>query len=352
MYDPGTLYVDPILTNFSVGYKDQRLFALDIFPETPVNSPSGRYRVFDRSDWIIHRSRREPGTQARTVGHRKWSEDVFKTQEHSLQSEIYDEERQELVSQGGLANPVFGGALQIDPEQDATKYCTRSILLELELMVANTMRDTTQYPTNHTSTLTTGGTGTQWSNYALATAGDPLTAYSNPVNDLRVAFQRIHLDTGEWPNLVVIPFDAVGIIENHPRLVQRFQYWALWQPEAWQTLMGLPAEATSDLRIIVVDSKYNSADNLDQPESIQTFWGQDVFVGKVDPTPGQDTFTFAKTFAQIYPNGTTRPTDNWREENRKTDIIRVSYKYDVKVVSGLAGFLFKNAVTAVSTQIA
>lgn len=352
MYDPGTLYVDPILTNFSVGYRDQRLFALDICPETPVNTPSGRYRVFDRSDWLIHRSRREPGTQANTVGHRKWSEDVFRTQEHSLQSEIYDEERQELQSQGGLANTVFGGALQIDPERDATEYCTRSILLELEMKVANTFRDVTQYPTNHVVTLTSGGTGTQWSNYAEATPGQPDSAYSNPVADLRAAFQRVHLDTGLWPNLVIIPFDAVGVIENHPRLVNRFQFWALAQPMAWETLMGLPSDATQNLSIIVVDSKYNASDNIDLPESIQTFWGQDVFVGIVDKQPGQETFTFAKTFAQVYPNGTTRPADNWREENRKTDIVRVSYKYDVKVVSGLAGYLFKNAVAPVSTQIA
>jgi hypothetical protein len=39
---------------------------------------------------------------------------------------IHDEERQELTSQGGLANAVFGGDLQIDPERDATELVTRS----------------------------------------------------------------------------------------------------------------------------------------------------------------------------------------------------------------------------------
>lgn len=350
MYDPSGLYVDPILTNFSVGWKDQNLYGLRLAPETPVNTKSGRYRVFDRSHRLVYRSRREPGTQARTIRGKKWSEDTFDTFEHSLQAEIYDEERRQLQSQGGLANPVFGGALQLDPERDSTDQVMESLMLELELKVSTLFRDTTQYPTNHTVTLTSGGTGTRWSNYAEATPGDPLTCYSNPVADFKTAFQRVWLDTGRYPNTITFPFDAAGVVENHPRIVSRFQYFALTDPGAWQQLMGLPPEATADLNIFMVDSKYNTADNVDSPENIVSFWGQDVWIGLVDETPGLDEFTFAKTFAQTYTEagGVTKPTENWREENRKTDIVRTSYSYDQKVVAGVAGYLIKTAVDAIT----
>ena len=96
MYDPGTLYSDPILTNFSVGYKDQALYADRIMPETPVLTQSGRYRVFDRSNWLIFESAREPGAVANEVLGRKWSEDTFATRERSLQAPILDEERMQL----------------------------------------------------------------------------------------------------------------------------------------------------------------------------------------------------------------------------------------------------------------
>lgn len=348
MYDPGSLYIDPILTQLSVGFGEQNIYGLRLAPETPVNTQSGRYRVFDRSDWLIHRSRREPGTQANRVGARKWSEDSFKTQEHSLEAEIYDEERQELQSQGGLADPVFGGALAIDPEADSTTYITRSIMLEHEKKVADTFRNVANYPASHTVTLTSGGTGTQWSNYALASAGVATSAYSDPVANLRLAMQRIFLDTGRWPNTFIIPFDAVGVIENHPRLVARFQYTAVTDNEAWKQLLGLPPAATANLNIFVVDSRYNAADNIDVVENIQNLWGTDVWLGLVDPVPGQKTKTFAKTFAQKYPSGDVRPTDRYREENRKTDIVRTSFKYDVKVISSTAGYLFKTAVAVVS----
>src|SRR4051794_1442792 len=120
MYDPGELYVDPILTNFSTGYRDQELWGLDVMPETPVRTQSGTYRVFDRSSWLIFEDMRAPGTVANEVRGAKWSSDTFFTTEHSLQSPVHDEERQQLTSQGGLADPVFGGDLQLDPERDAT----------------------------------------------------------------------------------------------------------------------------------------------------------------------------------------------------------------------------------------
>jgi hypothetical protein len=45
MYDPNQLYVDPILTNFSVGFRDQVLYADRLMPETVVGTKSGRYRI-------------------------------------------------------------------------------------------------------------------------------------------------------------------------------------------------------------------------------------------------------------------------------------------------------------------
>src|SRR5512134_2209568 len=104
MYDPGTLYVDPILTDFSVGYEDQTLFGERIMPLTPVRTQSGKYRVFDRSSWLIYPDRREPGTVANEIRGAKWSEDTFFTKEHSLQAPVHDEEDQQLNSLGGFAN--------------------------------------------------------------------------------------------------------------------------------------------------------------------------------------------------------------------------------------------------------
>ena len=323
MYDPSGLYIDPILTNLSIGMPGQELYGLRLAPETPVNTQSGRYRVYDRSNWLVYRSRREPGTVANKIQGRKWSEDTFKTQEHSLAADVYWEEEQQLHSLGGLANPVFGGDLQIDPHADATEDVTGAIMREHEVKVSTLFRDTSQYPVANTATLT----GNQrWNIYTFVTPGDPYSIVSNPVQDLRHACQVIYLATLRWPRSLTIPFDAVGVIENHPKVVDRFKNFSLSQPEAWRTLMALP-DAAGPLNVIVTDSRINTASSIDEPEVITSLWGQDVWVGLVDQHPGQRTKTFAKTFAQQYTGagGATRPTERWQEIERKTDVVRTSF---------------------------
>jgi hypothetical protein len=331
MYDPSTLYTDPILTGFSVGYKDQQLYSDRIMPETPVRTQSGRYRVFDRSDWLIFPDRREPGTVANEIRGRRWSEDTFKTVEHSLQAPVHDEERQELASQGGFADPVFGGPTQIDPERDAVELVTRSLMLGHEKKVADLVRNTANYPAGNFVTL---AGAQQWSDY---TGG--ATSTSDPVNDLRTARRTIFNLTGRNPNTVVMPSQGIDYILNHPRVVARYQYFTLTNDDAFLQLAGFEGD------LMLVDSGYNAADNIDATENFTYLWGKDVWIGIVDPAPGQQTKTFGKTFAQPYPAG-VRPTDRWREEPRKSDLFRVSWKYDLKIVSAQAGYIIKTAFGA------
>lgn len=202
MYDPGTLYSDPILTDFSLGFEDQTLHGLDLAPITEVRTASGRYRVFDRSNWVMFPDRREPGAVANEVRGGKWSEDTFKTQEHSLQAPVHDEERQELNSQGGFAQAVFGGGLDLDPEEDATALVTRAILLGHEKKVSDAARNTANYAAGHFETL---AGAQQWDDY---TGGEAST--SDPVGRIMAGIRKIKAATGRKPNRLFIPEDGVN----------------------------------------------------------------------------------------------------------------------------------------------
>lgn len=331
MYDPGTLFVDPLLTNFSVGWQPQNLYGLSLMPIVETTSPSGQYRVFDRSNWILHQDRREPGTVANEISGRKYSFDTFTTKEHSLQAAVADEEDQFLNSQGGLADPAFGGALQLDPHEDAVAAVKTSILLRHEKLVADTVRNTANYPVGNTITL---GAADQWDNYAGAT--------SDPIIVLRNAVTKIQGIIGKPPNRLMFPREGVPYIENHPDVVARFINFSLMDTEAWVKLIGL----APDSQIILVDSKYNAADNIDATESITSLWGKDVGLFYVEDNPGLLTQTFGKTFAVPYPSGDVTPVDRWREEGRKSDIVRYSFRYDVKIVAGIAGYIIKTAFSA------
>jgi hypothetical protein len=337
MYDPGQLYVDPVLTGFSVGFEDQELIGRQIMPETPIRTQSGKYLVFDRSSWLVYESRRAPGTVANEIAGAKWSSDVFATHEHSLQSPILDEERQQLNSLGGLADPAFGGPLQIDPEEDATNLVTGALLLDHEKQVANLIRNPAQYPASNKITL---AGAQQWDNYTFVTAGDSYSIVSDPVGILRAASNAIWNQTRRRPNTLVVPTLGLDFIENHPRVVRRFEHFALTNDDAFRQLFGFEG------KILTAQSGYNAADNIDAAESFTDLWGKDVWLGIVDPTPGLRQKTFGKTFAQIYPDGSVRPTDRWREENRKADLVRSSFKWDLKITSSVAGYLITTAFSA------
>lgn len=330
MYDPGTLYSDPILTDFSVGYANPTFVGLRMMPQAPVNTQSGRYRVFDRSKRVRFFSRREPGTVANEVRGGRWSEDTFKTQEHSLQAAVADEERQELNSQGGLANATFGGALQINPEQDATELILNSLLLEHELAVAALLKNTATYPVGNTVTLAAAD---QWDNYAGAT--------SNPLTIIQAAVRKIQSLIGVPPNRMLIGSMGVGWLAEHPDVVARFASLSLADPEAWKILTGFEGEM-----VIVGDDRYNDNDIQEATENALFAWGKDVILAYVNPDMGLNDLSFGKTFAQIYPDGSTRPTDRWREEDRKSDLVRTSWKYDLKVTSSVAGYLIKDAFSS------
>lgn len=327
MYDPGTLYSDPILTDFSVGYANPSFVGLRMLPQAPVNTQSGRYRVFDRSKRVRFFSRREPGTVANEVRGGRWSEDTFKTVEHSLQAAVADEERQELNSQGGLANATFGGALQLDPERDAVDLINSSLQLEHELAAAALLRNTATYPVGNTVTLALAD---QWDNYAGAT--------SNPLTIIQAAVRKIEGLIGTPPNRMLIGSMGIGYLAEHPDVVARFASLSLADPEAWKILTGFSGEM-----VIVGDDRYNDNDIQEATENALFAWGKDVILAYVNPDMSLNDLSFGKTFAQIYPDGTTKPTDRWREEERKSDLVRTSWKYDLKVTSSVAGYLIKDA---------
>src|SRR5215831_10470555 len=195
MYDPSILYVDPYLTNFATGYRDPQYYGDYIAPTTTVQTKSGKYRVFDRSNRLIFNDLRAPGTVANEIRGRKWSEDVFSTKQHSLQSFVLDEEPREYASAGGLSNPAFGGGLNINVETDATALVVGSLQRKHEKIISDTARNTSTYPVGNTVTLS--GTS-QWNDYT----GAPTTT-SDPVTNILTAMRAITAAIGQPPNVML-----------------------------------------------------------------------------------------------------------------------------------------------------
>lgn len=312
--------VDPLLTNFSTGFVAKELLGETIAPLTQVSNVNGRYMVYDRSDWLIYPDERAMGTVANEIRAGKWSTDTYQVREHSLQVPVFDEEREQLGAEGSF--PV-----DFTLDEAATELSTRSILLGHEKTVADLVRATANYASaSHFVTL---AGATQWSDYS---------GTSDPVANIETAMRQVYTATGRAANTMLIPWIVWSYIRNHPKIVDRIKYTRITEDDAFRQLTGF--EGT----IHIAESQYNAAQHEDLTEVITEVWGKDVWVGIVDPVPGQRTKTFIKSFYFPYEGTSIRPVDRWREEARKADLIRVSQRYDCKIVSNNAGYIIKAAV--------
>lgn len=330
VYQPtgtGNVHVDAVLTNISLAFPNNGLVGEALFPTVQVRKQSDKYRVFGREAWLPETSDyRAPGTEANEIPGRKLSLDTYYAQEHSLQIAVTDEERENTDA-------------PLSPDRDGTELVTAKILLGREIAMKNMVTDVTRYATGLTTTLS--GTA-QWNDYVN----------SNPILDVRTAFRAIHAKVFMEPNLAVIPYLVMSTLEDHPDIIERIKYSerAVLTPEIIAAVLGLQ-------RVVVPGVGVGSG-AVGTPGNALTvgyLWGKDVLLAWVPQRAGMNIPAFAYEFVWSY-GGTAQVVDRWREEKRKSDLIRVSRRYDLKMVGveinpgsadfgkSVTGYLIKNAI--------
>lgn len=319
VYNPaGAVKRDEILTNISVGYPQEGLVGNLLFPSVPVNKQSARYYVFDRASWMPEDDVRAPGTEANEIPGMRVSTDTYFADEHMLQTAVTDEEREVAVA-------------PLEPYRDGTEMVTGKILLGRELVQRDLATTVANYATGHSVTL--AGTD-QWD--------DPA---STPIADVKAGKRAVHAAIFRDPNITVIPYEVMSALEDHPDLIDRIRYSerAILTEEIIASLLGVG-------RVVVPGIGYNLA-NPGQAASLGYVWGNDVLMAYVPPRASRRTPAFGYEFTWAYPGGKVQAADRWREDNRKSDIVRVGRRYDHKLVAldennkSIAGYVIKSAIS-------
>jgi hypothetical protein len=319
----GGVHVDNVLTNISLGWPALGLVGENLFPAIGVAKQSDKYNVFGREGWLPEQDYRAPGTVANEIPGMQLSKDTYYAQEHSLQIPVTDEERENADS-------------PLSPDRDGTELVTSKIILGREFAMYNYVSNVSNYATGHSLTLS--GTS-QWSDY---TNSDPIAA-------VRGAIRTIHSKIFMEPNVMVLPYYVYSILQDHPKLLARIQYAqkALITADLMAELFGID-------RIIVPGVGIGSG-NPGQTMTVSYLWGKDVILAWVPPRPGQKIPAFGYEFVWSYGagqagGGRKQIIDRWREDPRKSDLIRCSRRYDLKMVGvdtlgkTVAGYIFKAAV--------
>ena len=317
-YNPtgsGNVHIDQALTAISIGYPNNGLVGERLLPSVPVKKQSDKYYIFGREGWLPEDDARAPGTVANEVAGLAVSTDTYYAKEHSLQIPVTDEERENVDS-------------PLAPDRDATEMVTSKIMLGREVAIKTLVTTAANYNAGNTVTLSGG---TQWNSANYAT--------SDPIADLRLGKATIHSKIFMEPNTLVIPYQVMTALEDHPDFLERIKYSerAIFSPELLASVLGFSS-------VVVPGVGFNSA-NPGATPTLGYLWGKDVVMAWVPPRPGLKipAFGYEFTWGSQY-------VDRWREEPRKSDLIRASRRYDLKLTaldgSGLAiaGYLIKAAI--------
>ena len=318
----GGVHQDQVLTNISLAYKNLAFVGENLAPTVVVKKQSDKYYWFGREGWVPETSDvRAPGTVANEIEGLAVSFDSYYATDHALQIPVTDEERQNVDS-------------PLSPDADATDLVTSKILLGRELAIKNMVTDTTKYATGMSVTLS--GTS-QWSDYTN----------SDPIATIRTAFRAMHARALLEPNLAIIPYQVMSVLQDHPKLMSRIMYTdrAILTPELIASLLGIP-------KIIVPGVALGSGVGFNMTTSY--LWGKDVILAYVPARAGLKTPAFMYEFVWGYPGA--MKVDRWREEPRESDLIRVKRRYDLKFVGvetnpssgdfgkSITGCIIKNAI--------
>jgi len=318
------VHIDQILTNISVAWPNNGLVGERLFPVVPVRKQSDKYYVFGREGWSVQNDVRAPGTEANEIPGFALSTDTYYAQEHSLQIPVTDEERWNADS-------------PLSPDRDGTELVTSKVWLGRE----KAMKDLATTAANYASTNTVTLSGTsQFNDYVN----------SDPISVLRTGKSAVHARIFMEPNKAVIPYQVMTILEDHPDFIERIKYSerGIVSSELIAAVIGLG-------EVIIPGVGIDNA-LLGQPASLGYLWGKDIILAWVPERAGLKVPAFGYEFGWSgNPGGSMQYVDRWREEKRKSDLVRVCRYYDLKLVAqgdpgtadagkAIAGYLIKTAV--------
>jgi hypothetical protein len=217
-----------------------------------------------------------------------------------LQIAVTDEERENADS-------------PLAPDRDATELVTSKIMLAREVAMKDLVQTAANYATGMSTTLS--GTD-QWSDLDN----------SDPIGDIKTGRFTMHSKVFFEPNTALIPYQVMSILEDHPDFLARIQYSerAILTPDLIAAVTGIPNPIIPGLGV--------GSGGYGTPITTSYLWGKDVLLAYVPPRAGLRVPAFAYEFVWGYGGSGAQQVDRWREGQRKSDLVRVGRRYDLKLV--------------------
>jgi len=285
------------------------LIADRIFPSYPVQTEDGTISVITRENMRADETERAEGGTFRRIDIE--GEDLsYTTKNHGLEIPVTDRERRKYTND-----------FQIETEK--TQIMKLRMKLRRELRVSQAIFNTTTW----TGDLQTDYSGAPWD-----------AAGSDVITHVRTAMRAVKSRTGVKPNALVIGDATAENLCSNTGIIARF-------PDNVTLTVDLIRERMAAIfglqHLIVGDAVYNSADQ-GQAFSGADIWADDyAWIGRVAEGEGSPVLTPAvgRTLRWADMAGNPDTVDQYREEQTKSDILRVEDYLEEKVFDAYFGQL-------------
>lgn len=300
------VHIDQALTNISLKYQNADLIAERIFPVVPVQKESNLIFKYGKQDFVLENDIRAPGTRAKQVEWKIEGTERYAVVEHAYEMQLIDEVR------NNADNPI-------KYDEDSTEYLTNKLKLNLEKNVADIVQNPDSYATGHSSVV-----DVKWNNYRD----------SDPLEDIEQAKEVVRSKIFMYPNTLIINDYTFRVLRRHPKLLEMYKY----------TRGGILTvdilKEIFEVENLLIGGAGIITSKEGQPEQIDRVWGNNAILLYVTKTPGLKQLSFGYIFRLAgFPL-----VERWRDDTTRSDWIRVSDKYDIKVVAPVAGYLLQNVV--------
>jgi len=317
----GDVHVDQLLTNVSVGYKNQFYIADQIFPAVLVQKRSDIVPKYGKSAWFRDEAKelgeREPPPVS---GYNVDVSDTYYCREYGFGHFIGDARRD------NTDNPF-------DAVRDGAEWVTDKLMLKSERMFVTDFWKTGVWGTDEVG----GADFTKWSTYASST----------PIVDLRGWVRTIRRSLGGLtPNTLVLGDLTFDTLADHPNLLDRIKYSSSSSSPALVTT-NLIAQLIGIERVLIGQSLYTD-DPEGTAEASVTYtplWDDDALLLYVAPRPSLFTPSAGYTFVWRTAFGGPRYIKRRRDPiSDKGELIEGFEFFDQKGVATDAGLFISDAV--------
>jgi hypothetical protein len=321
----GSLHVDGLLTDFSVGFVQgsDKFVADKVFPLVPVMKRSDRYAIYNQSDFQRDDvAVRESGAPAARVGYRTDHTNTYYCSEFALEFAVGDDVR---ANQDGPYNV----------DEDAVKYLAQKMLIRRELDFVTKFMSTQEIwdGSSDGQNLISGTDYTAWSNAA-----------STPIEDILKEQSLVEQKTGFLPNKLVLNRQVWNDLMQHPDIVDRVKHTsdAPISQGIVARLMGLDE--------ILVAAAISSTNAEGMTNAGSYIVKDNALLVYAPSSPGLMTPSGGYTFAW---NGLLaganygQVIERYREDKVVADVFRIRAAWDQKVITAACGVLFENASTRI-----